>query len=133
MKSLKDLLIGINVEELIGMNDKLMISTIAFDSRKVEENTLFVAIKGTQSDGHEYIQKALESGAQAIVCETIPKDLRTDYPIVVVKNTQQTLGLLAANFYNHPSEKNDHSRYNRNEWQNVYFHNAIRLVYIIGI
>ena len=71
---LQEIINGINILETKG-NCDLEISNIHIDSRKVEDNHLFVAVKGTQTDGHAYIDKAIEKGAKAIVCETFPEDI----------------------------------------------------------
>jgi len=78
---------------------------ICFDSRKVRPGFLFIAIKGTQSDGHEYIAKAIELGAIAVVCEKLPDTVTDKITIVSVKNSGQALGIIASNFFGNPSEK----------------------------
>ncbi len=79
------------------------ISSIQSDSRKVETGSLFVAVKGTVSDGHTFISKAIALGAAAIVCEEVPADLQTDIPLIVVKDSAGALGLLASAWYGEPS------------------------------
>ena len=74
---LQEIINGINIIEIKG-NCDLEISNIHIDSRKVEDNHLFVAVKGTQTDGHAYIDKAIEKGASAIVCEILPENIRKD-------------------------------------------------------
>lgn len=105
MKNIKELLNGIKIKEILNQNDELMISNITFDSRNVDSNTLFIATRGTQVDGHDFIHKALEKGAIAIVCEIVPNNINHTCPIIVVENTHYTLGLIASNFYCVPSEK----------------------------
>jgi UDP-N-acetylmuramoyl-L-alanyl-D-glutamate--2,6-diaminopimelate ligase len=78
---------------------------ICFDSRKVQPDFLFVAVKGTLSDGHVFIGRAIESGAKAIVCETLPDFVADDVTYVTVKDSAQALGIIAANFFENPSEK----------------------------
>jgi len=78
---------------------------ICFDSRQVKPGFLFVALKGTQSDGHQYISKALSLGAVAIVCEVLPESVPDNVTFVTVKNSSQALGVIASNFYQNPSEK----------------------------
>lgn len=104
MAVLKDILYGVALEQVIGLTE-VEITQIAFDSRKVAPQTLFVAIKGTQTDGHQYISVAIEKGAQAIVVETLPKDIVDGITYLVVANSAQALGVMAANFYDHPSSK----------------------------
>lgn len=79
--------------------------SISFDSRKVRQGHLFVAVRGTQSDGHAFIQKAIESGAVAVVCERLPEAINDGVTYVSVKNSGQALGIMASNFYGRPSEK----------------------------
>ena len=83
-----------------------MISNIQFDSRRVaEENTLYVAQKGTQTDGHHFIDKAIVQGAVAVVCETLPEKLIDSYTYIQVKNSAIALGEMASAFYDFPSKK----------------------------
>ncbi|SFI90622.1 UDP-N-acetylmuramoylalanyl-D-glutamate--2,6-diaminopimelate ligase [Kaistella treverensis] len=90
--------------EIFGAKD-LNISDLTFDSRKAVENSMYVAVKGTVSDGHDFINAAIENGAKAIVCEDLPKDLHEEITYISVKNSAKILGLLAANFYGNPSAK----------------------------
>lgn len=78
---------------------------ICFDSRKVQPGFLFVAAKGTTTDGHAFIQKAIELGATSIVGEKIPDTVDEHITYVSVKNSAQALGIIASNFYNNPTEK----------------------------
>lgn len=81
------------------------ISRIDFDSRQVQAGSLFVAVRGTLTDGHQYIDKAIAQGAQAIVGETRPTHLPPDITFIEVDNSQGALGELAAAFYGHPSHQ----------------------------
>jgi UDP-N-acetylmuramoyl-L-alanyl-D-glutamate--2,6-diaminopimelate ligase len=83
----------------------VVVTGVCFDSRKVKPGFLFVAVKGTQSDGHEYISKAISLGATAVVCETLPQNPPAHITFVTVKNSAQALGTIASNFYQNPSEK----------------------------
>ena len=85
--------------------DDFGISEIVFDSRKAVENSLYVAVKGTVSDGHSFIHSAIEKGAAAIVCEDLPNHIEENLTYIKVKNSSKTLGQLASNFYGNPSEK----------------------------
>src|SRR5690349_1848885 len=78
---------------------------ICFDSRKVQAGFLFVAVKGTLSDGHQFINKAIDLGATAIVCETLPESIHEQVTFVTVKNSAQALGIIASNYFGNPSEK----------------------------
>jgi UDP-N-acetylmuramoyl-L-alanyl-D-glutamate--2,6-diaminopimelate ligase len=101
---LKEILVNCNLLELVGNKD-LDIEHISFDSREVVPGTLFFAIRGTQSDGHQYIDKAVEQGATAIVCEQLPKTLKEDVSYIRVDNSAYVLGIGAANFYGNPSHE----------------------------
>lgn len=101
---LEEVLNRIPVLEIIGNKDR-EISDLSFDSRKAVENTLYVAIKGTVSDGHHFINASIEKGATVIVCETFPNDFNADITYVKVVDAAKTLGHLAANFYGNPSSK----------------------------
>ncbi|MEZ4778501.1 MAG: UDP-N-acetylmuramoyl-L-alanyl-D-glutamate--2,6-diaminopimelate ligase [Flavobacteriaceae bacterium] len=100
---LKDILYKVTLEKVIG-NTSVAITNIEFDSRKVELNDVFVAIKGTMSDGHEFIKMASEKGAIAIICETLPELIINGITYVQVKDSQAALARMAANFYDNPSE-----------------------------
>ena len=81
------------------------IAALAFDSRKVVPGTLFFAVRGTQADGHLYINQAIASGAVAVVCESIPQNPAPHIIYITVENAAAALGLAAANFYHQPSAK----------------------------
>ena len=103
---LEEILNGINVIETIG-NTSIEISDIHIDSRKVESGHLFVAVKGTQTDGHAYIGKAIEKGASAIVCETLPEAIENHVTYIKVADTEDCVGKLATSFYGDPTSKLD--------------------------
>lgn len=102
---LKEILEKVTVLEAINFKEKVEVSAIAFDSRKVIEDTLFIAQRGVHVDGHDYIAKAIALGANVIVCEILPKEILASVVYIVVKNADKTLALVAANFYGHPSGK----------------------------
>ena len=104
MKLLSDILYKVKLEEIIG-STHVAISSIVFDSRKVKKDSLFVATKGAADNGHIYIQKAIESGAIAIVCEEIPKDKNDQITYVKVTDSTYALGVMACNYFDNPSEK----------------------------
>jgi UDP-N-acetylmuramoyl-L-alanyl-D-glutamate--2,6-diaminopimelate ligase len=87
MKNLYDILRGIEIIEFSG-NSEISVSSVEFDSRKVLDNSLFVATKGTQVDGHSFISDAIKLGAKAIVCEELPKKIDTEICYVVVKDSR---------------------------------------------
>ncbi|MGC4128656.1 MAG: UDP-N-acetylmuramoyl-L-alanyl-D-glutamate--2,6-diaminopimelate ligase [Bergeyella sp.] len=102
--NLTELLHKIPVLETIG-NISREVSEIVFDSRKAVGNSLYVAVKGTVADGHDFINSAIEKGAKTIVCEVIPENIKEEITYIKVKDTSKTLGQLASNFYGNPSEK----------------------------
>ena len=104
MKILKDILYKTGIEDVIGSTN-LAVEKITFDSREVEKFTLFVAVKGVNVDGHQFINKAIEQGAEAIVCEDLPAELNPKITYVKVQNSKRALGIIASNFYDNPSEK----------------------------
>jgi len=101
--TLKDILYRVSINKVIG-NTNVAITNVEFDSRKVSLNDVFVATRGTVSDGHEYIKNAVNQGAIAIVCEELPKDTVNGVTYVKVQNAQQALAFMASNFYENPSE-----------------------------
>jgi UDP-N-acetylmuramoyl-L-alanyl-D-glutamate--2,6-diaminopimelate ligase len=102
MKLLKDILYKAGIIDLIGSTN-IAISSICFDSRKVGRHCLFIAVKGEQSDGHEFIEQAIGKGAIAIICEEFPDIIVDKISYIKVKNTSIALGEIASNFYDNPS------------------------------
>jgi len=100
---LRDILYKVAIEVVKGSTE-MCINKIEFDSRKVQENDVFIAIRGTVSDGHEFIEKAINLGAIAIVCDTLPEVIVTGITYIQVKDTNAALAFLAANFYGNPSQ-----------------------------
>ena len=101
MKSLKDILVSVSYELISGSLEN-SVQEIHFDSRKAKANSIFFAIKGTSSDGHNYISQVIENGCEIIVCEeTIENDKITQ---IKVKDSSEALGLMASNFYDNPSQ-----------------------------
>ena len=84
-------------------NSDYQIESLAFDSRKVEKDSLFVAVKGTQSDGHQYINQCIESGAICIVCEELPQKLNEKVCYIEVEDSSRALGQISSLFYANPS------------------------------
>lgn len=103
MTNLKDILYKVSLEAVVGNTD-VTINELHFDSRKVGFNDAFVAIRGTVSDGHEFINKAVEQGALAVICEEMPKTIVNGITYVQVKNSQQALAIMADHFYGNPSK-----------------------------
>ncbi len=104
MKLLQDILYKVRLEGVVGKTN-VAVESITSDSRAVRPMALFVAVKGIQSDGHSYIAKAIELGAAAIVCQDLPEKLDENIVYVQVADTSKALGIMAANFYENPSEK----------------------------
>ena len=101
MKKLNDILINCDILSVQG-DVSVAIDQIVFDSRKAVEGTLFVAIKGTQVDGHSFITNVIQQGCKAIFSEVEFK-VPTDVTLIIVKDTSFALGVVASNFYEHPS------------------------------
>lgn len=104
MRELKDILYKVSLTSSFG-NMNVEVKGICFDSRKVQPGFLFVAVKGTLSDGHQFMDKAADLGAQVIVCEKLPDTVNESITYVTVKDSAQALGIIAANWYGNPSEK----------------------------
>ncbi|MCC7522023.1 MAG: UDP-N-acetylmuramoyl-L-alanyl-D-glutamate--2,6-diaminopimelate ligase [Flavobacteriaceae bacterium] len=103
MPILQDILKHVPVVQITG-NTNMDIKQITFDSRKVVPHTLFVAQKGTLTDGHLYINKAIEMGASAIICEQLPVELPSGITFIHTSDSNRALSFLAANFYGNPSQ-----------------------------
>ena len=104
MIQIKDILYKVTINKVVG-STSVAINKIDFDSRRITLNDVFVAIKGTLSDGHKFIKTASELGAIAIICEQIPEEIINGITYVEVSDSQQALAIMAANYYNNPSEK----------------------------
>ncbi|EIJ39027.1 UDP-N-acetylmuramoyl-L-alanyl-D-glutamate--2,6-diaminopimelate ligase [Galbibacter orientalis] len=103
MMLLKDILYKVSINAVAG-NTVAFVNDIHFDSRKVSLDDVFVAIPGTVVDGHDYITKAVESGAIAVICEKLPAQLVNGITYVEVENAHKALAIMASNFYKNPSE-----------------------------
>lgn len=104
MAEIRDILYNVRITSTVGdMN--VDVKGVAFDSRKVEPGFLFVAVKGTQVDGHAFIDKAITSGAAVIVCQNLPEATNSSATYVTVKDTSLALGVICGNFYGNPSRK----------------------------
>lgn len=101
-KTLHTLLAELPEATVTGPTDR-MVAAMTLDSRQVREGTLFVAVRGTQADGHSFIGKAIDLGATAILCETLPAALHPEVTYLQVPDSARAMGLLASAFYGHPS------------------------------
>ncbi len=103
MMLLKDILYGVSLTAVSGSTD-VLVNSIQFDSRKVSIDDVFVAVRGLITDGHEYIEKAVNAGAKAIICEKLPEQIVNEITYVEVKDCNAALAIMAANFYENPSK-----------------------------
>ena len=101
---LKELLKEIPVVDIIG-SDEVEITGVNIDSRRIKEGHIFVAMKGTQVDGHKFIPKAIELGAKAVLCEDMPADKAEGVTYVQVASTEDAVGKVATTFHGNPSTK----------------------------
>lgn len=104
MKLLKDILYRAGIEEVMGSTN-IAIENLCIDSREVSRFSVYIAMRGTVNDGHQFIEQAVTNGAIAVVCEEYPLNLVTGITYVKVKSTKKALGNIASNFYDHPSSK----------------------------
>ena len=103
MSILKDILYKVAIEAVKGSTD-ITINKMDFDSRKIGSNDIFVAIRGSISDGHDFIEKAIEQGAVAVICDTFPVNIAKGITYVQVKDTNSALAFMAANYFGDPSQ-----------------------------
>lgn len=103
MQALKDILVNVTVVKIHG-EAAAAVDNLCIDSRKVTANSAFIAVRGTQSDGHSFIGKAVELGAAVIVCEDMPTELKDGVTYVQVKDSAEATGLMADSFYGYPSK-----------------------------
>src|SRR5664280_3372285 len=107
MMKIVEILKGIEIVSVSGTKNKV-ISGIEFDSRKVQKNSLFVAVKGYKTDGHNFINLAIDSGASAVICETLPENPEKTVCWIKTDDSAKALGLAASNFcllYTSPSPR----------------------------
>ena len=104
MRLLKDIIYGVRIEQVVGSTN-IAIDGIAYDSRNIVQFGMFVAIPGTLVDGHDYMEKAIAQGAIAIMCEKLPDVPQDGIAYIVVGNASKSLGVVASNFYDNPSDQ----------------------------
>ena len=103
MAQLKDILYKVTINSVV-CTTSVPVHALDFDSRNIAQGDVFVAIKGSVTDGHQYIDLAIENGAIAIVCEVLPENLQNDITYIEVESASKALAFMAANYYNNPSE-----------------------------
>ena len=103
MISLKEIVYKVAIETVKGSMD-ISINKMDFDSRNIGVNDVFVAIRGTISDGHDYIETAIQNGAIAVVCDTLPEVITKGITYIQVKDTNKALAFMAANYSGNPSQ-----------------------------
>ena len=103
MMVLKNILYKVAINSVVG-STSIGVNKIEFNSRLIKPNDVFVAISGTITNGHNYIENAITDGALAIVCETLPEILEEGVTYIEVENSNKALAFMAANFYEHPSK-----------------------------
>ena len=104
MKTVTQIFQQVKTISVLG-NPEVEISQLTIDSRQVGPKTLFAALKGTQTDGHSYIEKAIELGASAILCEDLPEVIHSTVTYIQVNDSAESLGYASSNFYDNPSSK----------------------------
>lgn len=95
-------MLKVSTEKVIGSTN-ISVNTVVFDSRKIQKNDVFVAQKGVSVDGHLFIEKAINLGAIAIVCEELPADTKEGITYLQVKDANSTLAIMASNYFDNPS------------------------------
>ena len=103
MSILKDILYKVAIQAVKGSTE-IVVNKIDFDSRKIEANDVFVAIRGSISNGHDFIEKAIQQGAVAVICDVFPENIEKGVTYVQVKDTNSALAFIAANYFGNPSQ-----------------------------
>ena len=104
MKLLKDILFGVRILDVLG-STLVAINNVNSNSKNIKKDDLFVAIQGSSADGHEFIEKSINDGAIAIICEKIPKIINKNVTYIHVSSSSQANAIIAGNWFNRPSEK----------------------------
>ena len=104
MKQLTTILTNLSIIKTIGDAEGVLVGELIFDSRKAKKGDVFVAIKGTQTDGHSYIEQVTEIGVSVIVCEVLPEIQKENIVYVLVEDASIALGVMASNYYDNPTK-----------------------------
>ncbi len=104
MRQLQEILYKTGLLEVVG-DTSIQVDEICFSSNEIKSGDIFVAVKGTRTDGHAFISSAVASGAVAVVCETLPDSLTAGITYIKVADSSVALAVMAANYYDNPSEK----------------------------
>jgi UDP-N-acetylmuramoyl-L-alanyl-D-glutamate--2,6-diaminopimelate ligase len=104
VKTVADILYKVHIVAVAGSTD-VVISGVQIDSRKASHRTVFVAVKGSDVDGHKFIETAIDAGAVAVVCQEMPAKTKEGVTYVRVDNSAEAAGVIAHNFYGQPSQK----------------------------
>ena len=104
MRKLKEILYKVAIQGLSGSTD-VEVNDISSDSRTIKPGNMYVAVRGTQVDGHQFIGQAIKLGAQSIICETLPEKLEPGVVFIQVDDCRDALGWIASNFYDNPSSQ----------------------------
>jgi UDP-N-acetylmuramoyl-L-alanyl-D-glutamate--2,6-diaminopimelate ligase len=104
VKVLKDLLYKVRLESVIGSTG-VAVQSLTFDSRQAHADSLFFAVSGTKTDGHNFIDQVIANGCRAVVCERVPENIAPNVCYAVVGSTTEAMAQVAANFYDNPSQQ----------------------------
>lgn len=102
--TLQDILYKVSIRSVYG-NTAIPVQDLQLDSRKVTTGSVFIAVKGSATDGHQFIDQVVQQGAAGVICETMPQSMKEGVAYVQVENSAAAAGYMAHNFYGHPSEK----------------------------
>lgn len=102
---LSELIRNIQYTRIVLPKEEVDVTGVSIDSRNVEQGNMFIAMRGTQVDGHQYIEKAIETGASAILCETMPESLNPTVAYISVPDVHKIVGKVATTYYGNPTQK----------------------------
>ena len=102
---LSDLLFGVSIKSVVGDISSVTVDKLEFDSRKINESDLFIAIRGINLDGHDFILSSIQLGANSVILECLPEDIVEGICYVEVENSSDALSIIASNYYDNPSSK----------------------------